>query len=155
MAMVKCDHCSEWYHADCIGKTESELKKMATFACQNCGNAFPVVAGVVDVAVVVVVVAVYVDDVSDIGVLGPSLPFLFSCWHHVWWFTSVGFTGERSHQRQCIIWDRREAGVPVVVWEEVAGWGEGGGGGLPLWCPGLRPGGSLIVLFSLASTGWK
>jgi len=34
--MVGCDQCSNWFHVDCVGLTETQAKKAAQYLCPNC-----------------------------------------------------------------------------------------------------------------------
>jgi len=34
--MIQCDLCNEWYHIECIGKTEEEIQFLDEFCCSFC-----------------------------------------------------------------------------------------------------------------------
>lgn len=36
---VGCEHCSNWFHGDCVGVTEAMSKTMEEYVCSDCRRA--------------------------------------------------------------------------------------------------------------------
>ena len=36
---VGCEHCSNWFHGDCVGVTEEMSKTMEEYVCSECRRA--------------------------------------------------------------------------------------------------------------------
>lgn len=36
LSYIKCDKCSEWFHASCFGINTEKMKDKKSFICHNC-----------------------------------------------------------------------------------------------------------------------